>query len=440
MEFQCLALFFSLIVILMAAQASLPSEVYWERKLPNTPIPKVIRQFSKQDGGKDIASKDEFLLFGSGDKKNKDKLLRFGCGDKENKLQDDVQDISPEDENLLLIYDRYAKNKLQDDLQDISPEDENFLLFYDRYAKNKLQDDVQDISPEDENLLLFYDRYAKNKLQDNVQDISPEDENLLDYEKSKLQDDVQDISPEDENLSGYKKNGVVLRGIGPIANHHHHDHLKPSSYFSEEGLRRGAKLVMLFHKRKFSTPLLTREIAEHLPFSSEKINEILEILAVKPDSKNAKNVEKTLNNCEEPALKGEEKHCATSVESMVDFVTSKLGNNARVTSTELEIESKFQKFIVKDGVKILAEEEIIACHPMSYPYVVFYCHKMSNSTAHVVPLEGEDGTRVKAIVICHKDTSQWDPDHVAFQVLKVKPGTSPVCHFFPNGHLLWYAK
>nr|BAC22501.1 resistant specific protein-3 [Vigna radiata] len=275
MEFQCLALFFSLIVILMAAQAALPPEVYWERMLPNTPIPKVIRQFSE---------------------------------------------------------------------------------------------------------------------------------------------------------------------LGPIVNHHHHDHLKPSNFFSEERLRRGAKLDVLFRKRNFSTPLLTREIAEHLPFSSEKINEILEILAVKPDSKDAKNVEETLNHCEKPALKGEEKQCATSVESMVDFVTSKLGNNARVTSTELEIGSKFQKFIVKDGVKILAEEKIIACHPMSYPYVVFYCHKMANSTAHFLPLEGEDGTRVKAVAICHKDTSQWDPHHVAFQVLKVKPGTSSACHFFPEGHLVWYAK
>ncbi|XP_014500878.1 BURP domain protein RD22-like [Vigna radiata var. radiata] len=111
---------------------------------------------------------------------------------------------------------------------------------------------------------------------------------------------------------------------------------------------------------------------------------------------------------------------------MVDFVISKLGKNVHVTSTEVEIESKSQEFIVKDGVKILGEEETIACHPMNYPYVVFYCHKISNSTARFMPLEGEDGTRVKAIAVCHKDTSEWNPDHMAMQVLKVKPGTSPV--------------
>ncbi|XP_014500604.1 BURP domain protein RD22-like [Vigna radiata var. radiata] len=273
MEFQCLALFFSLIVILMAAQAALPPEVYWERMLPNTPIPKVIREFPK---------------------------------------------------------------------------------------------------------------------------------------------------------------------LGPVANHHLHDHSKPSLYFSEERLRRGAKLDVQFAKRKFVTPLLPREITQRLPFSSEKVNEILEIMAVKPESKNAENMKKTLNICEEPGNNGEEKQCVTSVESMVDFVTSKLGNNVHVTSTE--IESKSQKFIVKDGVKVLAEEEIIACHTMSYPYVVFYCHKILNTTAHFMPLEGEDGTRVKAVAVCHKDTSEWDPHHIAFQVLKVKPGTSPVCHVFPDGDLLWYAK
>ena len=27
--------------------------------------------------------------------------------------------------------------------------------------------------------------------------------------------------------------------------------------------------------------------------------------------------------------------------------------------------------------------------------------------------------------------------HFAFQVLKVKPGTVPICHFLPNNNLVW---
>ncbi|XP_014498492.1 polygalacturonase 1 beta-like protein 2 isoform X3 [Vigna radiata var. radiata] len=435
MEFQCLALFFSLIVILMAAQAALPPEVYWERMLPNTPIPKVIREFSKLDGDKEIALEDRLLIVPYGDKKNElqDDVQDISSQEfpKKNELQDGGKDIALEDRLLIVPYGD-KENELQDGGKEIALEDRLLIVPYGD-KKNELQDDVQDISSQE--------FLKKNELQDGGKEIALEDRLLIvpyGNKKNELQDDVEKILSQDENPLIYKKDGVVLRGIGPISNHHHHDHSKPTIYFLEEKLRRGAKLDVQFPKRKFSTPLLTREIAEHLPFSSEKINEILEILAVKPDSKNAENVEETLKFCEMPTLNGEEKHCATSIESMVDFVTSKLGNNAHVTSTETE--SKSQKFIVKDGVKILAEEEIIACHLMKYPYIVFYCHKISNSTLHFVPLEGEDGTRVKAVVVCHKDTSEWDPNYIAFHVLKVKPGTSPVCHFFPYGHLIWYAK
>jgi len=34
-------------VILITAQAALPPQVYWERMLPNTPIPKAIRDIPK---------------------------------------------------------------------------------------------------------------------------------------------------------------------------------------------------------------------------------------------------------------------------------------------------------------------------------------------------------------------------------------------------------
>jgi len=195
-----------------------------------------------------------------------------------------------------------------------------------------------------------------------------------------------------------------------------------------------------FKKRENVTPLLPRQIAQHIPLSSAKIKEIVEMLFVNPEPENVKILEETISMCEVPAITGEERYCATSLESMVDFVTSKLGKNARVISTEAEKESKSQKFSVKDGVKLLAEDKVIVCHPMDYPYVVFMCHEISNTTAHFMPLEGEDGTRVKAAAVCHKDTSEWDPNHVFLQMLKTKPGAAPVCHIFPEGHLLWFAK
>lgn len=47
---------------------------------------------------------------------------------------------------------------------------------------------------------------------------------------------------------------------------------------------------------------------------------------------------------------------------------------------------------------------------------------------------GADGTRVRALTVCHEDTSTWSPDAPSFHVLNVKSGTLPICHFLPNGH------
>ncbi|KHN10347.1 Dehydration-responsive protein RD22 [Glycine soja] len=181
-----------------------------------------------------------------------------------------------------------------------------------------------------------------------------------------------------------------------VANGHQHDIPKADQVFFEEGLRPGTKLDAHFKKRENVTPLLPRQIAQHIPLSSAKIKEIVEMLFVNPEPENVKILEETISMCEVPAITGEERYCATSLESMVDFVTSKLGKNARVISTKAEKESNSQKFSVKDGVKLLAEDKVIVCHPMDYPYVVFMCHEISNTTAHFMPLEGEDGTRVKA--------------------------------------------
>ncbi|XP_057440012.1 BURP domain protein RD22-like [Lotus japonicus] len=209
------------------------------------------------------------------------------------------------------------------------------------------------------------------------------------------------------------------------------------SFFEEYQLHAGNKFNVNLNKIKSVVPLLPREIADHIPFSLDKMNEIFEMLSVKLESKNAEIVEKTIGDCESPPMDGEERYCATSLESMVDFITSKLGNNVHAMSTEVTKETKLQNLLVKDGVEKLADDYITVCHPMAYPYVVFWCHKLQKTNAYFVPLEGEDGVRVKAVAVCHKDTSKWDPNHAAFQDLKVKPGTVPVCHFLPEGHLLW---
>jgi hypothetical protein len=43
--------------------------------------------------------------------------------------------------------------------------------------------------------------------------------------------------------------------------------------------------------------------------------------------------------------------------------------------------------------------------------------------------------------VCHNDTSQWNPKHISFQILKVQPGTVPICHIIvTQDHVVWVSK
>lgn len=210
-------------------------------------------------------------------------------------------------------------------------------------------------------------------------------------------------------------------------------------FFLEEDLRAGKIFNMKFvNNTKATVPLLPRQISKQIPFSEDKKKQVLAMLGVEANSSNAKIIAETIGLCQEPATEGERKHCATSLESMVDFVVSALGKNVGAFSTEKERETESGKFVVvKNGVRKLGDDKVIACHPMSYPYVVFGCHLVPRSSGYLVRLKGEDGVRVKAVVACHRDTSKWDHNHGAFKVLNLKPGNGTVCHVFTEGNLLW---
>ncbi|KAL3564656.1 hypothetical protein D5086_032702 [Populus alba] len=72
---------------------------------------------------------------------------------------------------------------------------------------------------------------------------------------------------------------------------------------------------------------------------------------------------------------------------------------------------------------------------------IFYLYNDLHPDTEVyeVPLVGADGTKVKAVTVCHLNTSAWSPDHMAFQVLKIKPGPA-VCHFLDSDTLVWVPK
>ncbi|KAI3881017.1 hypothetical protein MKX03_037595 [Papaver bracteatum] len=204
-----------------------------------------------------------------------------------------------------------------------------------------------------------------------------------------------------------------------------------SLFFLEKDLHPGAKMNLhFFVSTESGTTFLPQKLSKVTPFSSNKLPQILDQFAINPNSEEA------------------EKYCATSLESLVDYGTSKFYKNVNVLTTEIvgdkgqRPQLRKQKYVVSSGVRQIVSDNLVACHSLPYVYAVFYCHATSEHTAqaYVVPLVGADGTKIKATVVCHKDTSKWDPDHVAFQVLKVKPGTVPICHFLTEDNIVWAGK
>ncbi|KAJ9702401.1 hypothetical protein PVL29_004236 [Vitis rotundifolia] len=215
-----------------------------------------------------------------------------------------------------------------------------------------------------------------------------------------------------------------------------HDDPSVALFFLEKDMRPGTKMNLDFMKNTNEATFLPHKVATSIPFSSDKLPEILDQLSMKPESVEAEAIKNTLIDCERPGIKGEEKYCATSLESMIDFSTSKLGNKG-VKAVSTEVENKSQKlYRIAAGVEKMGGDVSVACHKMVYAYAVFYCHKIAATRTYMVPLVGRDGTKAKAVALCHTNTMEWNPKHLAFQLLKVKPGV-PICHFLTQDQIIW---
>lgn len=222
-----------------------------------------------------------------------------------------------------------------------------------------------------------------------------------------------------------------------------HDDPTVALFFLEKNLKPGTQLTLDFTRSTSGAAFVSRQEANSIPFSSAKLPEILRRFSIEPSSVEAESMKQTLSQCEEPAMEGETKFCATSLESMVELSTSSLGTRnvvAASTTVDNENSPKQSYSIVASGVKKLAGSSLVACHAQAYAYAVFYCHTTQKTKAYEVTMVGKDGTRVDAVAVCHTDTAKWNPKHIAFKVLNVKPGTVPVCHFLPQDHLVWCPK
>ncbi|KAL9230320.1 hypothetical protein vseg_005688 [Gypsophila vaccaria] len=210
-------------------------------------------------------------------------------------------------------------------------------------------------------------------------------------------------------------------------------------FFVENDLKLRTQMTLYFTSSANKAPFLPYPIAQSIPFSSDKMMEIYRRFGVTPGSREAEIMKETVTECEAKGINGEEKYCATSLESMVDYVTSKLGNKIDLVTTRVQKQTESQKYVIK-GVKTVPSTATMICHKMNYVSGVFYCHKTESTKTYRVSLVGADGTKVDAAVICHTNTFAWNPKHLAFQVLKVKPGSIPICHFLPEDHIVWVSE
>lgn len=227
------------------------------------------------------------------------------------------------------------------------------------------------------------------------------------------------------------------------------DYMKAGSslsamFFLEEDFHSGTKLTLYRKQIKRSSPdsrifFLPRPLAEAIPFSSDKLSVALEMLNISQGSHTALAMKHTLQACESPADGGEIRYCATSLESMIDQVTSTLGTTSvSVLETNVPCNLNSQRYTItaipfqsKSGL------ESVICHRQTYPYAVYYCHKTHHTTAARVSLKGDDGSIGEGVTVCHGDTSAWNAKYFVFNLLNVKPGTAPICHLLPAGHVLW---
>lgn len=219
-------------------------------------------------------------------------------------------------------------------------------------------------------------------------------------------------------------------------------------FFTADDLKPGKKMPIYFSETSVSPPLLSKEEADSIPFHSSNLPELLGLFSFPYGSPQAKAIESTLQHCEFPPMKGETKFCATSLESLLDSIQNVFGSNVKfkvITTNHLTkgvatttSSSSLQNYTIMGTPEVISAKRIVGCHPLPYPYAVYYCHsQVSDNKLFKVSLLGENGGRIEAAAMCHMNTSQWNRNHVAFLVLKTEPGKSSVCHFFPADNLVW---
>ncbi|PKI79282.1 hypothetical protein CRG98_000296, partial [Punica granatum] len=211
-----------------------------------------------------------------------------------------------------------------------------------------------------------------------------------------------------------------------------------SLFFAEDDLHPGKTMSMRFIKSTNPVSFLPQKEAAFMPFSSRRLSEIFRLYSGKSGSAEAQKISYTIERCLGPSLVStEDTSCVMSLESMVDFATTRLGNNLQVFNTEVKEQAVGkQDYTIQSRIKKVEGDRLAVCHKLHYPYAVFTCHSFKSTDSYpiVVPVKGPDGTTTEAIAVCHENTSEQNPEPL--KMLNIKPGIVPLCHFLARDSIV----
>ncbi|KAH8974859.1 hypothetical protein BDL97_01G123600, partial [Sphagnum fallax] len=137
-----------------------------------------------------------------------------------------------------------------------------------------------------------------------------------------------------------------------------------------------------------------------------------------------------LNLWEIPAMPREHRACPTSMEEMVAFVATKLGNKVEVLSTS---QTHTSAPIRKGPVKILSFQKRSLVEGKN---ILYYCHHVTRTKVVRASLIGTDSSVIHGVAICHINTALWASKHPAFAALDIPHGAE-ACHHNTHHNLIW---
>ncbi|XP_066334109.1 BURP domain-containing protein 9-like [Miscanthus floridulus] len=253
-----------------------------------------------------------------------------------------------------------------------------------------------------------------------------------------------------------------VHGHGQHGTGHSHGHFNFATLlFTEDALTPGTMVSPYIEPSASPVPFLRRDVSDSIALSTSNFSRIMSKFGPMAStlSMAPRDMWSTVRTCEHPhGVEGEQHVCAASIESMVELAASVLGTrDLRAFSSSADVPAEgvasppgsppYKVAAVRAVTAPGQPATTMTCHSMEFPYAVFYCHAVNPTRVYEVTLtriaSEDDGaaatspSTMRALAVCHLDTSRFSPDNAFFVARRLKPGDAAVCHFTGRGGVVW---